>query len=363
MLGNSDHRVLSHQIDEGWITDALRGSGALTKAEEVSSFTMDPLDGGHGETGSIFRLALTGTWPASSDAPSTLILKRSTSNEALRERARQLGAYEREATFYTSFAAASPIRSPRCHAVHLSDDATDTLLLLEDFPDHLPGDEVTGCTPEQAVLALEGLAGHHAQFWESPLLDTTKPFMSFDRRWLDQGWAGMMTDFGHLVPAWLRDLEGDFLAAVPVMQEWVRSAPRTLVHGDFRLDNMLFAGRSSADPFVAIDWQGAHPARSVQDVAYLLCHCMPTQTRREHEERLLRTYHAALVAHGVDRSWDDIHADYRRCVLYLFSYVVSIAGVMRNDHERAMRRKSELVSRAVAALADWDASDLLGGWQ
>lgn len=47
-------------------------------------------------------------------------------------------------------------------------------------------------------------------------------------------------------------------------------APVTIVHGDFRLDNMFFGTATGGLPFAVVDWQLIKRGRGVIDVAYFL---------------------------------------------------------------------------------------------
>jgi aminoglycoside phosphotransferase (APT) family kinase protein len=95
---------------------------------------------------------------------------------------------------------------------------------------------------------------------------------------------------------------------------WVEllGAPRCLWHGDFRLDNMLFDACDGTVPIAVFDWQTVALGPPTLDVAFFLGSALTERLRREHEERLVRRYHAGLVGHGVrDYSWDECWRDYR----------------------------------------------------
>ena len=73
-----------------------------------------------------------------------------------------------------------------------------------------------------------------------------------------------------------------------------------LIHGDYRLDNMLF-GQSGADrPLTVVDWQTVTWGPAFTDVAYFLGCALPVEARRDHYDALLRAYHQAL---GAQRRW------------------------------------------------------------
>src|SRR5262249_5299271 len=89
-------------------------------------------------------------------------------------------------------------------------------------------------------------------------------------------------------------------------------APRTIVHTDYRLDNLFFPATPAADaPIAVVDWQLSTRGRGAYDIAYLLGQSMEPQLRAEHEHGVLRTWHDALCAAGVDGySLEEARRDY-----------------------------------------------------
>src|SRR6185295_707910 len=73
--------------------------------------------------------------------------------------------------------------------------------------------------------------------------------------------------------------------------------PFAVIHGDYRLDNLLFS--PAGGEVAAVDWQTAGIGPPLRDVAYFLGTSVTTDRRRAHEQALVADYHAALVAHGV----------------------------------------------------------------
>ena len=69
--------------------------------------------------------------------------------------------------------------------------------------------------------------------------------------------------------------------------------PHTIVHGDFRLDNLLI--RPDVPEVVGVvDWQTCTRGPALRDVAYLLGAGLLPEVRREAEGELVRRYHAGL---------------------------------------------------------------------
>ena len=66
------------------------------------------------------------------------------------------------------------------------------------------------------------------------------------------------------------------------------------MHGDYRLDNMLFGTAGADRALTVVDWQTVTWGPALTDVAYFLGCALPAQHRREHYDALLRAYHEAL---------------------------------------------------------------------
>ncbi|MGH3970754.1 MAG: phosphotransferase, partial [Mycobacterium sp.] len=67
-----------------------------------------------------------------------------------------------------------------------------------------------------------------------------------------------------------------------------------LVHGDYRLDNLLFGAVGADRPLTVVDWQTVTWGPAMTDLAYFLGCALPVTERRAHYDDLLAAYHAAL---------------------------------------------------------------------
>jgi aminoglycoside phosphotransferase (APT) family kinase protein len=123
--------------------------------------------------------------------------------------------------------------------------------------------------------------------------------------------------------------------------------PNTLVHGDFRVDNLVFA--ADGGPPLVFDWQAISRGSGVVDAAQLITLGLRPDDRRAHETALLRTYHEGLAEGGVTISEDDLMAGYRLGIAYLFA--VSVAQTLQLTEQKGSD-VAVWVERSVAALGD-----------
>ena len=75
---------------------------------------------------------------------------------------------------------------------------------------------------------------------------------------------------------------------VPRLDRYLRSRPQpwTIVHGDFRADNLLFGG----DRVVVVDWQTVGLGPGPGDLSYLLGASLTPDDRRAQEAGLVDRY-------------------------------------------------------------------------
>ena len=148
--------------------------------------------------------------------------------------------------------------------------------------------------------------------------------------------------------------------AAEVIADWqlARLEPFAVIHGDYRLDNLMFP--PDGDDVVAVDWQTAAIGPPLRDVAYFLGTSVEPDQRRASEEQLLAEYHAAVVARGVtdyaaDRCWEDYRLG------QLQGPMVTVIGCMyaggvRSDRSDAMFLA--MARRSCAAIRDLRSLDL-----
>ncbi len=284
----------------GWLQDALRAGGADASVEEVVG--IEPV--GTGQMASCYRIELRG----SGDTPASVVAKVAAAN------AGDLAAngYRAELRFYDGVAPHAAGRLARCYYSVANETATEFVLLLEDLAPAKQGDQIAGATPEQVALALANLADLHGSLWEHDALGAIDA---------DDGGAAMddlLAGFLHGATEQFADWYGDRMdpAHIGLLRDFApnirgyrrnRVSPRTVVHGDYRLDNLLF--RTDPDDCIAVDWQTAGVGSAGSDLSYCIATSLPIAVRAEVERDLIAGYGARLRSHGADRSdaelWDD----------------------------------------------------------
>jgi Ser/Thr protein kinase RdoA (MazF antagonist) len=225
--------------------------------------------------------------------------------------------YAWEIGFYQHIAARVRVRAPKAVHAAISPDHTCFTLLLEDLSAGVPGRQTEGCTPAQARAALENLAGLHAPLWNDPVLqggmDWLQPLEGEFLDLLTTLSKDASTTFVERYRDALDPADAEtVLAAAQLTEHWARhyQTPFSVVHGDYRLDNLMFFPDGGV---AALDWQTLMVGHPLRDVAYFLSMSLPTEVRRAHEEELVTAYHRALAVPGY--SFEDCWAGYRTGML------------------------------------------------
>jgi hypothetical protein len=286
------------ELTAEWLTDALDGG-------PVVAFEVTPIGTGQMSESRRVRLDY-----GAGGGPASVVLKTASADEGSRATGVGLGIYEREVRFYRELAPRIGGPLAACHHAALDPAEGWFTLLLEDVAPAAQGDQIAGCGIEDARLAIRELARLHAPVLGDPELGATP--------WLNQENVLTQAVLAQLLPAFLerygervsdahREVCERFIAS---LDGWVaqREPPLGLIHGDYRLDNMLF-GTDGGRRFVAVDWQTVGWGPVMTDAAYFLGGSLTSEDRRVHEQELVRDYHEGLVELGVrgfgwEACWD-----------------------------------------------------------
>jgi hypothetical protein len=290
-----------------WLNEALAGQfpGRVTGVERANI--------GTGQVSDSVRMTL--TWDPPGSGPDRLVAKVPSSSATSRATAQQTRTYEVEVGFFTDLAHRLPVRTPRCYLA-ARDPVTDAYaLVFEDMAPAVQGDQLTGCTLDEAAAAIVEMALLHAPLWGAAELEAI-PWLN--RHTPDYS-DGITTLITMVTPGFLERyserLEPDVLGLTErVMGRFsryagqARSGPLTVAHGDFRVDNLLFGG----DRVCVLDWQTAALGPGIADLSYFLGGSISVEDRRSAETDLVRHYQERLAAAGTAIDWDTLWADYRR---------------------------------------------------
>jgi aminoglycoside phosphotransferase (APT) family kinase protein len=278
----------------------------LAGPDQVPAVSVEPIGDGRGHIGSTVRVRLRHATDQP-EAPASVVVKLPGVTAESRETARRGRLYEREYRFFTELAPQTNVRTPHCYAAGYDPDTDRFALVLEDVTAHLDVDQLHGCPPDRAAAVLSELARLHAVWWRDPALHQREWLTTFTsahrlanlRRLLAEGWPQLLAEVGDQLPADAAEAGRGMLAGFDRSLRALDRQPHTLIHGDVRLDNLLFDAGQGRAPVAIVDWQNVSRGPGVADVSYFLVQSLTVEDFRRHAEDLLRHYHRILTAQGV----------------------------------------------------------------
>jgi hypothetical protein len=349
------------EASAAWLTDVLRDAGVID-VQRVIEAAAEPV--GTGQMADSVRLRLTYDVPASR-APATVVGKFTPADEMSRATALALRTSEVEVRFYQEVAGTVGVRTPRCYFADVDTASAAFVLVLQDMAPARQGDQMAGCTVDEAALALDELARLHAPRWGDPALE----HLAWLERRDDDGGEGngelLRILFEGFVDRYGADLDDGVIGVgrrlFPRIHDYLRPrpGPRTVQHADYRLDNLLFGTDPRSPTVTVVDWQTVTLGPGPADVSYFLGAGLMPEQRRAHEEALVRDYHQRLISGGVEGySWDDCMTGYRRHAYA--GYVMAVGASMLV--ERTVRGDEMFLTMArrhAAQVQDLDSESLL----
>jgi hypothetical protein len=332
-----------------WLTDQLTRAGFVGTVRDVSWRSI-----GAGQVGENVRFSL----QVEGDFPATLVGKFPSTDPTSRQTGIELMNYAREVFFYTTIAQTVDIRTPKVYATEFDPETHDFVILMEDLAPGVQIDQMSECSTDQAALAIDELAKLHGPRWGDERL-AAYPLLQ------RQSQSGVETPLLLLLlPGFLERygprLSSSERSAVEALcraqstQEGYAGA-MTLVHVDYRLDNMIFDG---PHPLTVLDWQSINLGCALQDTSYFLGTSLEPAHRVRDERMLLSRYLDGLGGYGVELCEDVCWDLYRRHAPAGLNMAV-IASMIVGETERGNDMFMTMAKRSLAMCEDLQTLDLL----
>ncbi|MEM9621556.1 MAG: phosphotransferase [Pseudomonadota bacterium] len=335
------------QLTSAWLSDQL--------GYVVNNFRVEQFGAGAGIIGMVTRLHL-----ECSDGPRTVIAKFPSPAEENRAVAATYDMYGREIFFYQQIAPTINLRVPECY--HADYNAADQafVILMEDLQGWRIGDQVAGCTTEEAAAVISAIARLHAAGWQSPMdiVSHNNPAQVQGMQGgFAVGWPVVQAQFADLIPPGAAELGDKVPAKVPALLAQMCAEPVCISHADVRLDNIFFAD----DDIALVDWQSLCLSAPEHDLAYFVTQSLATEVRQSRD--WVAQYHNALSEElqrlGVPPyPLAKCRERFRICAAYLVCYAVIISGTLDLGNERGMALGRTLFGNAMQSLDEMDAFSL-----
>jgi hypothetical protein len=327
-----DFPTTAAAVTPGWIEAGLARAGLLGGAR-ITGLAWQAI--GTGQVGDTARFTL--AYDRETAAPKTLAGKFASADPTSRGTAAAMQLYVKEVGFYRELARLISVRTPRVYAAEINADGTDFVLLFEDLAPERGGNQLEGCDLADAEAAIRQAAALHGATIGHPAV--------LGADWL-HGREGLLAEIGrlyHQAHAIFRErydgqLSTEAMALCDALDRrvegWLARQPEEpcLIHGDFRLDNMLFGIGQDAEPIAIVDWQTCAIGCAMTDIGYFMGCGIGSDLRRPNEAALLALYAEEMARHGAPIAHDAMMRRYRIGALHgLFTAVFSAAFVVRTE--------------------------------
>jgi len=296
-------------ITPEWLNTAL-----ATTLPGVEVANVEVLDRHSGTTGRA-RLGL--GYASGPAGPETIFVKLPPFDATQRQLVAVTDMGRREAHFYETLAAETPVRTPHAYFAAHGDEPTDYIMVLEDL-------EAAGCTFPADVDAharqygeqlMQTLARLHAHFWDDERFESELSWIpramrgELGAKLIDQAREKFSDEF----PPVFADLCRLYAENHERICDLWDEGESTLIHGDTHTGNQLLDGERVG----LYDWAVISRSPGIRDVAIFLCNSCPVEVRRTEEKDWIRAYRQGLVDVGVDApEFDTLWQRYRLGVLY-----------------------------------------------
>lgn len=340
------------EITPDWLGAAL---GARVDDVEVTQ-----IGAGIGVSSALYRCALQGE-----GCPDRVIVKLPALDPAAVFTSTVLRMYIREAGFFAQLAGDCPVRVPAGYHAAVDHESSAFVVVMEDLGDLRTVDQVEGMGIDDAARAIEALACWQARWWgEGDRLVSDGLAMSLGDpvypavlpTVFAEGWDKVTSTSDVTLPPAVRQIGERFTDAIPGLLTALAEGPTTLLHGDYRADNMLFDG----DDLVLLDFQLIGSGRAAYDLAYFVTQSLDAAVASEHEQDLFDRWIDGLATNGVagaDRG--QCWLDYRRAALFCLTYPVVASRGMDLGDPRQLGLVQTMISRYDRAARELALVDLL----
>ena len=354
------------EITPRWLTKALNRTGGPA-GPSVTGYSAEAIAEGKGFMNQLFRLTLDYD-SDSTNLPRTVIAKLPSADPLLRTVSDSLGQNRREVRFYRELPGSAHLpQTPRSYHCGMDPVTGNTVLLLEDMSYAQQGDSVAGCSMDEARRCIGQLARFQASWWDSPLLDRLRwmPLREAEAGAYQEiyagAWRSLLEKAGSGMPQGLRLLGDRLVPEVYRIKAKLTTPPRTIVHGDYRLDNCFFSTTADTQSVVVFDWEFCGRGRGTYDAATFITEALPPQRRREDELGLLREYHSILEDNGVGGyTFEECLYDYRLSMVEVFVFWIITGGYCNYEGERAAAYLRNALERLDAAVSDLASTEAVG---
>ena len=281
--------------------------------------------------------------------------------------AKGINFYRNEVNFYRHLAAEAPVAYPRALYAEVEPQTQDFLLVLEDLGNEAAGDQLISCTGEQLNVAFNRAAQFHGTFWNRTS-EFDWLFYQIDMKTImfrrdaifRPGVASTIENFPDYFTGKRAEIVNKIAQQFADLFLQGQGGPQTVIHGDYRTDNMFLVNKGDTPDIIAFDWQNTTGGNGTHDIAYFCSQSADPQFHGDAQMAALRQYHETLNDHGVkDFSFDECVERYRYNLLLVMITPIAVCGTLDQGNERGVQLGRTMLERSFSALESMSADELL----
>jgi hypothetical protein len=339
-------------VNPGWLTKVFNYAGLQGVIESLNSASI-----GTGQVGENVRFELEG----STGLPTSVVGKFASLDPVSKQTGILLQNYVREVFFYQQIQDSVDVRTPKVFFTDINPETHDFVILMEDLSPGLPGDQLAGCSVDEAALALEELAKLHGPRWGDASLFQFELFKETD----DESANTTESLYEQVMPGFIERYQDRLnTEQISMVEQTCRvllpyannyQNEKTLIHIDYRLDNMMFGGPY---PLTVVDWQSIQMGCALNDVSYFIGTSLLPEERRKSERDLVNHYYDVLKSYKVNLSADDCWKYYRHYAPAGLIMAV-IASMIVGETERGNDMFMAMATRSSDMCTDLESIQLL----
>ena len=353
------------EITTEWMRQAL-AAGGHSAASEIAAVEVEQLSEVSNALGNLYRCRLTAR-SGGAASPASVIVKLPSASALAVRFSRWLSLHRREYVFYRDIAAHGYVRVPTLYYGDFDARSHRFVLVLEDLGGMEAVPQIVGMDAARARHVVRQIAGLQARFWEAaddPALSACGEFLNTRESRIMQTvylltLPAALDRFDDLFSDDTRRLAEEFGTRIAAHFAAVSNGPKTVVHGDYRADNMMFGGEAG-DNLAVIDWQGFGIGCGMYDVAFLLGTSVTSDVRRDIERDAVDEYYDIVGGPGTQNyTSEDCWRSYRQNMFGTLMAMVIGCGALEISEPELVSQSREMLSRALTAVEELDSREFL----
>ena len=361
------------EITVEWLKSELTNTGTellLNKIKEAGPLTAIEIDKSGMETqhlGEVRFIVL----HFSDGTESKAVVKIQRGDKRVQAMGATMQLFSREHDFYKNIQAQlKDLKTPNCYLNLISASKDKAILVLEDLRPAIVVriSENEGISADQARLAVLKLARLHNTFFHNFPQNTEllSPESPIYQKTFAENFPGLLQHFLKLrnYSEELKDFEGFLMKVSENIKSYFIdfvSGPPSVIHGDYKSENIFFPNHQGEGEFALVDWQTyikTGPLGCCAELIQFIYQTLPIPLRREIEKELITIYYETSDVVKTTFTTLELFVEtvnkavFWPLVMLTFAGVSAYAQAIQGEESPAKKRFEIQEQRYITALRD-----------